>query len=156
MPATVARLGAFTLAALLGAGAALSVGFALDQDESDTQPAVTVDSADTTTPPRFTATGGGGMSIQEIYETRGPGVVQVISAADAFDDPFRRAGAAAQGSGFVIDKAGHVVTNYHVVEGSEDVAGRTSRARTAWRRSSSASILRPTSPSSRSTRGTGP
>ena len=60
------------------------------------------------------------MSIQEIYETRGPGVVQVISAADAFDDPFGEP-VAAQGSGFVIDKAGHVVTNYHVVEGSEDV-----------------------------------
>jgi S1-C subfamily serine protease len=119
MPANLARLGALTLAALLGAGAALSVGFALDEDESGAQPVVTtVESPDATTPARFTADSGGGMSIQEIYETRGPGVVQVISAVS--DDRFGAA-PAAQGSGFVIDKAGHVVTNFHVVEGAEAV-----------------------------------
>jgi S1-C subfamily serine protease len=121
MPATLARVGALALAALLGAGAALSVGFVLDEDDDGAQQVVSaVEAMDISTSARFTAGDGGGMSIQEIYETRGPGVVQVISSSDAPDDPVGEP-MSAQGSGFVIDKAGHVVTNYHVVEGSSRV-----------------------------------
>jgi S1-C subfamily serine protease len=121
MPATLARVGALALAALLGAGAALSVGFVLDQDDDGAQQVVTaVEAMDISTPARFMVGDGGGMSIQAIYETRGPGVVQVISSSDAPDDPVGEP-TSAEGSGFVIDKAGHVVTNYHVVEGSSRV-----------------------------------
>jgi S1-C subfamily serine protease len=49
---------------------------------------------------------------------------QVVTApsVDPFGLPFpTRQQAEALGSGFVIDKAGHIVTNYHVVEGAKSV-----------------------------------
>jgi S1-C subfamily serine protease len=73
-----------------------------------------------------------GLSIHEIYQRAAPGVVQVTATtrvatqADPFLDPFGFANPGLQtqralGSGFVIDKAGHIVTNYHVVQGATRV-----------------------------------
>ena len=59
-----------------------------------------------------------------------PGVVQVTATSkvttqpDPFLDPFgvpQTQTQQALGSGFVIDKAGHIVTNYHVVQGASRV-----------------------------------
>jgi S1-C subfamily serine protease len=44
-----------------------------------------------------------------LYETVSPGVVSIFVAGDQ---------GSGQGSGFVIDMQGHVVTNYHVVQGA--------------------------------------
>jgi S1-C subfamily serine protease len=72
----------------------------------------------------------GALSIHRIYELSAPGVVQVLSTsvvrqqADPFLDPFGGPATATQkalGSGFVIDKAGHIVTSYHVVKGATSV-----------------------------------
>jgi S1-C subfamily serine protease len=67
------------------------------------------------------STDDGALSINEIYERAAPGVVQVTSTSRATDTS---SGAAppALGSGFVVDKAGHVVTNYHVVEGGDRIS----------------------------------
>ncbi len=71
-----------------------------------------------------------GLTINQIYRRAAPGVVQVTAtqvvstpAVDPFfGSPFPQAQQTkALGSGFVIDKAGHVVTNYHVVEGARAV-----------------------------------
>jgi putative serine protease PepD len=71
-----------------------------------------------------------GLTINQIYRRVAPGVVQVTAtqvvttpAVDPFfGSPFPQAQQTkALGSGFVIDKAGHVVTNYHVVEGARAV-----------------------------------
>jgi S1-C subfamily serine protease len=62
-----------------------------------------------------------GRTINEIYRAAAPGVVH-ITATGQTSDPF--GGTQEQqavGSGFVIDKAGHIVTNYHVVEGASSV-----------------------------------
>jgi S1-C subfamily serine protease len=62
-----------------------------------------------------------GRTINEIYRAAAPGVVH-ITATGQTSDPF--GGTQEQqavGSGFVIDKAGHIVTNYHVVEGATSV-----------------------------------
>jgi putative serine protease PepD len=68
------------------------------------------------------------MSINEIYRASAPGVVhiettsRVQQSTDFFGNPF--GGTQTQralGSGFVIDKAGHVVTNYHVVRGANTI-----------------------------------
>ncbi len=48
----------------------------------------------------------------EIYNRVSPGVVSIRVFTGAGDG---------QGSGFVIDSQGHIVTNYHVVEGAEEV-----------------------------------
>ena len=70
------------------------------------------------------------MTINDVYRRASPGVVQVTTSSKAtpaadpfFDDPFQlpQQPQQALGSGFVIDKAGHIVTNYHVVEGAKRV-----------------------------------
>lgn len=71
-----------------------------------------------------------GLTINQIYRRAAPGVVQVTatqivnvpSVDPFFGSPFPQAQQTkALGSGFVIDKAGHVVTNYHVVAGARAV-----------------------------------
>jgi S1-C subfamily serine protease len=70
------------------------------------------------------------LTIHEIYQRAAPGVVQVTStsvvqqAPNPFLNPFggpTTETAKVLGSGFVIDKAGHIVTNYHVVQGARTV-----------------------------------
>jgi S1-C subfamily serine protease len=63
-----------------------------------------------------------GLTIGEIYGRWSPGVVQVEARIDATDpfEPFPQT-ERSLGSGWVFDKAGHIVTNYHVVQGAEAV-----------------------------------
>jgi len=70
-----------------------------------------------------------------LFERDSPSVVQVVARAAALEtSPSEGEGGQAQsGTGFVWDAAGHIVTNNHVVEGTEAVAvrfasGRVSRA----------------------------
>jgi S1-C subfamily serine protease len=70
---------------------------------------------------------GKALTVAEIYRRAAPGVVQVTSTSrvEQAEDPFfpfelpetQRA----LGSGFVIDKTGYIVTNYHVIRGAESV-----------------------------------
>jgi S1-C subfamily serine protease len=70
------------------------------------------------------------LSINEIYRRSAPGVVQITTTSvrsvepDPFLNPFgfpEEQTQEALGSGFVIDTAGHIVTNYHVVEGADKI-----------------------------------
>jgi S1-C subfamily serine protease len=70
------------------------------------------------------------LSISQIYKRAAPGVVQVTSTTvvNVAPDPFfgnpffpQQQRQQSLGSGFVVDKAGHIVTNYHVVEGAKQV-----------------------------------
>src|SRR5262245_4131424 len=75
--------------------------------------------------------GSGRQTLSDIYRTNAPGVVQVTSTTKVklprsqwFGNPFGLQGTDVQqslGSGFVIDKAGLVVTNYHVVGNARTV-----------------------------------
>ncbi|HYX75730.1 MAG TPA: trypsin-like peptidase domain-containing protein, partial [Gaiellaceae bacterium] len=64
-----------------------------------------------------------------IYRHDAPGVVQITAtqivngqSTDLFGFPFpTQQRQQSLGSGFVIDKAGHIVTNYHVVQGARSV-----------------------------------
>jgi S1-C subfamily serine protease len=56
----------------------------------------------------------GVLTAEQIYKRDAPGVVQVTAT-----DP--TVGSESLGSGFVIDKAGHIVTNFHVVRGAAKV-----------------------------------
>jgi S1-C subfamily serine protease len=69
-----------------------------------------------------------GRTPEGIYKADAPGVVQITATTvtQAPPDPFNLFPGGSQtsqslGSGFVIDKAGHIVTNYHVIEGSQKV-----------------------------------
>jgi len=59
-------------------------------------------------------TSSDGMTVNEIYERAAPGVVQIKSTGGSTSGR-------ALGSGFVVDKTGHVVTNYHVIEGADEI-----------------------------------
>ena len=121
---------ALILAGAVGAGLALGVGFAAGgfggTKTTEIRP-MTV--SEPTSVATVTASRTGGMTIGEIYRDAAPGVVQitakseVVTPADPFFNPF---GPTVQteealGSGFVIDKAGHIVTNYHVIAGAKSV-----------------------------------
>jgi S1-C subfamily serine protease len=60
----------------------------------------------------------GAMSINQIYERAAPGVVQITSTTGNVGSGSSQE---ALGSGFVLDKAGHIVTNYHVVQGADKI-----------------------------------
>ena len=65
------------------------------------------------------------LTVGEIYERSNAGVVEITASSQAAspDVPFpsEQQTQQAQGSGFVYDADGHVVTNYHVVEGATSV-----------------------------------
>jgi S1-C subfamily serine protease len=68
-----------------------------------------------------------GLTTEEIYRRSAPGVVQITATSVVTTtNPFDFFGTTKQteqalGSGFVIDKAGHIVTNYHVIAGAQRV-----------------------------------
>jgi len=76
--------------------------------------------ASSTEPAAFPSSGG--KKISDIYDSAKHGVVQVTSTSVVSGNPFfGPQEQQAEGSGFVIDKDGHVVTNYHVVQGAKQV-----------------------------------
>jgi S1-C subfamily serine protease len=115
---------------LVGAGAAaVAYGLGAHQASTDTQavaPAVTsAPPAPTTT---RTANTSGPTSIAEIAKNVSPGVVEVdvtTSGSGSSQVPFGGGGSGgtseAEGTGFVVDTAGHIVTNEHVIQGATSI-----------------------------------
>jgi S1-C subfamily serine protease len=118
--------GALCAAALLGGGAALAGAAAFGDLGSNTtevrEVAVQATPAVSQVPPKA-------LSIGDIYQRSAGGVVQVTStsvvtvpADPFFGDLFpSQQQQQSLGSGFVIDKTGHIVTNYHVVQGAKKI-----------------------------------
>jgi S1-C subfamily serine protease len=102
--------------ALVGAGLALG-GAALFGKLGDH---TTVEQVITTTQPTATSqvpSAAKGPTPETIYRQDGPGVVQVTATSVT---PFAQT-SKALGSGFVLDRAGHIVTNFHVIRGAQKV-----------------------------------
>src|SRR5262245_52525331 len=57
----------------------------------------------------------------DLYRKVSPAVVNVTSTAVAFDFFYGAVPQEGQGSGFIIDKEGHILTNFHVVENARQV-----------------------------------
>ncbi|HXF98004.1 MAG TPA: trypsin-like peptidase domain-containing protein [Gaiellaceae bacterium] len=106
---------ALAAAAALGAAAAVGAVAALGElGGTTTVVRETVVEPASSSPPRT-----GAMTINEIYERAAPGVVQITAAGPrGLSLPVD---ASALGSGFVVDKAGHIVTNFHVIEGADEI-----------------------------------
>ena len=121
--ATVLRAAALGAASLLGGLIALG-GVTLTGDLGGTTTVVRTSAAPTPSAP---VADDGRLTVSEIYARAAPGVVQITSTAASSDNPsaapFDQQAAPRQalGSGFVIDKTGHIVTNYHVIEGADEI-----------------------------------
>ena len=125
-------LAALVFAGALGAGLALG-GAALHGDLSGadtvTVREVTVEGS-TQVPTTFPT--GKALTIAQIYKRTAPGVVLITATSTVsttnsdpfFGNPFGTPDQEQQralGSGFVIDKSGYIITNYHVVQGAKSI-----------------------------------
>ena len=118
---------ALLAAGLLGAGLALGGAAALGGIGRKTK---TVREIQAAVSPASSFRQARSLSINQIYRRAAPGVVQVTStslvtvpADPFFGNPFfpQQQQEQSLGSGFVVDKAGHIVTNYHVIDGAKKV-----------------------------------
>ncbi len=58
----------------------------------------------------------------EIYKRLSPGVVNITTINLSYDMFFRPIPSeSGSGSGFIIDRSGHILTNYHVIEGAREL-----------------------------------
>ena len=109
---------ALVVTAAFGAAAAVGAVALLGGFEGSTTTTVVTETA----APRAAAVPStGGMSVNEIYERAAPGVVQIASTNKNADASSGDLPPSALGSGFVVDKAGHIVTNFHVVEDADEI-----------------------------------
>ena len=116
-----ARMGSLVFAALLGGGAAVGIGAALDSGD-DTQTVVSTVAANPPAASFDAASETGAKSVQQIYEETRTGVVQVTtSGVDAGNPFFGPQPTSSLGSGFVVDRDGYIVTNYHVIEDAQEI-----------------------------------
>ena len=124
-PRRLLPLVALVGAAVLGAALALA-GAAAFGDLGSTKTVREVQPAASAAPASFERQGQA-LTINDIFRRTSPGVVQVTSTSVVTTpDPFGFGFGTEQteralGSGFVIDKAGHIVTNYHVVQNARAV-----------------------------------
>ena len=121
---TVIRAAALGAASLLGGLIALG-GVSMTGDLGGGT--TTVVRASPAPTPAAPVADDGRLTVSEIYARAAPGVVQITSTTTASDNPSlapldqQAVPRQALGSGFVIDKTGHIVTNYHVIEGADDI-----------------------------------
>ena len=64
-----------------------------------------------------------------VYRKNIGSVVNITSRVRAFDFFYGQYAQEGQGSGFVIDKEGHILTNYHVIENAHEIFGHHPRPR---------------------------
>ncbi len=121
--AGVGRFLALVVAAVIGGAVAIGAVSLTGALESTTT-VVTETSAEPSS--QLGRASSGGMSVNEIYRRAASGVVRInattnSTATPGTGNPWGTPQQSAIGSGFVIDKTGHIVTNYHVVEGADIV-----------------------------------
>ena len=124
-------IAALAAAGLLGGGAALGGAALFGKLGGTTTTTVVQPEVAAASPTTQAAAATSTLSINEIYRRSAPGVVQITSTSSSssvktgtdpfFGTPFSSPSQQALGSGFVLDKAGHIVTNYHVVQGATKI-----------------------------------
>ena len=125
-------IAALAAAGLLGGGAALGGAALFGKLGAATSTTTIVErtAAAPTSSTTAAVASSSTLSINEIYRRSAPGVVQITSTSSSgsktgtdpfFGTPFSDPSNQALGSGFVLDKAGHIVTNFHVVQGATKI-----------------------------------
>ena len=123
------RAAELLVVAVLGAGLALG-GAALLGQLGEHATTTTVEQVTSSAAPAkpTTQTSTTALTPEAIYRQDGPGVVQITatSVTQSAPDPFNFFPSTPQtskslGSGFVLDRAGHIITNFHVIQGAQKV-----------------------------------
>jgi S1-C subfamily serine protease len=131
----VRRFGIPLLAALLGSAITVGVLLATGLVESrQTTTTVVQPAALPTRPASDRQASGEAMTAREIYRRDAPGVVFISARSlQQSQSPFelfpRQQENVSSGSGFVIDREGHILTNAHVVQAATDVKVKFSDSR---------------------------
>jgi S1-C subfamily serine protease len=122
------RLVELLVVAVVGGGLALGGAAALGKLGDHTTVQQVAPAAQPATSTVQPARAQRGLSPEAIYKQDGPGVVQITatSVTQSAPDPFNFFPSTPQtskslGSGFVIDRSGHIVTNFHVIQGAQKV-----------------------------------
>jgi S1-C subfamily serine protease len=118
--ATIAA--ALVVAAGIGAGGGAATYAALSDEGAGTR--TVISSPTTAESPQPAASTSESMSVSEIYEQTYKSVVEITSISSQSTPFGQEEQARGQGSGFVYDAEGHIVTNQHVVDGAETVSVR--------------------------------
>ncbi len=137
LPARWTILGAALLIALLGVGCGFSTTMLQSAAPTATplppqptatavavQPTATpVTGGVTPMPPEEQAAAANALEEQivTVYEVVGPSVVNITNRSIAYDMFMQPVPQEGSGSGFVYDAQGHIVTNFHVVEGADQL-----------------------------------
>jgi S1-C subfamily serine protease len=122
---TLAAGGAIAAAALLGGGVGALATSGLSGDATATTTVVQESEAPADATPA--AADGDDLSVSEVYRAVADGVVEISVSGGApagVPSPFDQQDAPqtrAQGSGFVYDDEGRIVTNHHVVDGADSI-----------------------------------
>jgi putative serine protease PepD len=114
---------AAALAVGAGAGAAIYAG---TEGGSSASSPTTVVASVPAQPAATTST-----SLTQLYKNAAPGVVDIKVVTSSNAGGFGDQQAQAEGSGFVIDSDGHIVTNAHVVDGATSIKVRFQSGKTA-------------------------
>jgi len=124
LPSPSRPLAALVAASLLGGGAALAGAWGLGAFDEETRAAEAIPIVDRSS---GATSGAATIDVAEIYRRNAPGVVQITSTSsgasstDAFGNAVPGQEQQALGSGFVLDKDGHIVTNFHVVDSATEI-----------------------------------
>ena len=118
------RAAAVSAALVLGGGAGAGIYAAAAGDSSSTSTSTTASPATSTTQPVVSRTST--TSLEQLYKDVTPGVVDITvteNGAGGGIPGFPGGGgqSQAEGTGFVYDSSGHIVTNAHVVDGASAI-----------------------------------
>jgi putative serine protease PepD len=109
---------ALVAAAAIGAGGGAAMFAALGSDGATVVRQVTVKSSEPA------ASTSESLSVSQVYEQTYKSVVEITSTLTQASPMGGEQQARGQGSGFVFDAQGHIVTNQHVVDGAQTVSVR--------------------------------
>jgi len=123
MKRTVTKISAGAAALVIAAGTGAATYAALDGGTTTAAPVATSGSAQTVK--------DGALTIGQVYDRANASVVEITVTTQApAEGPMGSGTAQAQGSGFVYDTSGHVITNAHVVDGAQSVKVRFADGKT--------------------------